>query len=130
VSDTESPRAPLSITTDLTLAVNGVEANVDSTGERAFVRFRTLSDALRAARGQSGGLPTVVDELLSTTDLTVEVRARDRTLAVFGAGARPGVVSRLVGVDPVELRLAGVIGAAATGVSIAVETAVAVLRGW
>ena len=104
------PTAPLSVATDLTLTVNGAEAAVQSTGERLFVEFPSLSAALRALRGLPGDGTDRLTALLTTTDLTVEVRIRDRTVAVLGAGAHPGVVSRRLGIAPVEARVGGVFG--------------------
>jgi hypothetical protein len=107
------------VAADLRLSVNGAEATVRSTGERLFVEFPSLSAALRALRG----LPDRENELaalLRTTDLTVEVRVRDRTVAVVGAEARPGVLSRRLGVDPVEARVGGVLGAVGREIAAAV----------
>jgi len=115
------PRAPLSVATDLTLTVNGAQAAVRSTGERLFVEFPSLSAALRALRGVPGGEADRLTDLLRTTDLTVEVRVRDRTVAVAGAEAHPGVVSRGLGVDPIEARLGGVLGVVGRELSAAVE---------
>lgn len=109
----QEPRAPLSLATDLTLTVEGTEATVSSTGERVFVEFSSVPDAVRAFRagGVSKGRTTRLAALLHTTDLTVEVRVRDRTVAVVGSGAHPGVVSRRLGVAPAELRIGGGLGA-------------------
>jgi hypothetical protein len=112
---TESaPPAPLSVATDLTLTVDGVELTVESTGERLFAEVESLADAVRVARALGGvpdGPADRLATLLRTTDLTLEVRVRDRTVAVVGADARPGAFSRGLGVDPVEVRLGGVLGA-------------------
>jgi hypothetical protein len=114
-------RAPLSVVTDdLTLAVDGVELDVRSTGDRLFVEVPTVRDALRVARklpsdGDARG-PTA---LLTATDLTTEVRVRGRTVAVVGADARPGRLSRELGVAPAEVRIAGALGAGASGLSAA-----------
>ena len=114
-------RAPLSVATDdLTLTVEGVDLDVRSTGDRLFVEAATVRDAVRVARS----LPEEADArgpsaLLLATDLTAEVRVRGRTVALVGADARPGPLSRRMGVAPAELRLAGVLGAASGGVSAA-----------
>ena len=118
-------RAPLSVATeDLTLTVEGVDLDVRSTGDRLFVEVATVRDAIRVARH----LPNDTDArgptaLLTTTDLTTELRVRGRTVAVLGADARPGLLSREFGVAPAEARVAGVVGAAAGGLS-AVASAV------
>ena len=114
-------RAPLSVTTeDLTLTVAGVELRVRSTGDRLFVETATVRDAVRVARS----LPDSADAsgpaaLLRETDLTTEIRVRGRTVAVLGADASPGLLSRELGVAPAEARLAGAVGAAVSGLSAA-----------
>jgi len=118
-------RAPLSVATDdLTLTVDGVDLEVRSTGDRLFVEVATVRDAVRVARS----LPEAIDArgpttLLLATDLTAEIRVRGRTVAVVGAGARPGLFSRRLGVAPAELRLAGALGAAVGGVSAVADGA-------
>lgn len=112
-------RAPLSVVTeDLTLTVDGVDLDVRSTGERLFVEVPTVRDAFRVVRG----LPENADArgpaaLLTATDLTTEIRVRGRTVAVIGADARPGRLSRELGVAPAEVRIAGALGAGASGLS-------------
>lgn len=112
-------RAPFSVVTeDLTLTVDGVDLDVRSTGDRLFVEVATVRDAVRVARG----LPSDSDAggpaaLLTATDLTAEIRVRGRTVVVIGADARPGLVSRELGVAPAEVRLAGALGAGVSGLS-------------
>ena len=107
------PTAPLSVATDLTLTVDGVELTVESTGERLFAEVSSLADAVRVVRSL-GGVPDSgaarLSTLLTTTDLTLELRVRDRTVAVVGTDARPGPLSHGLGVDPVEVRLGGAFG--------------------
>jgi hypothetical protein len=119
---TEPARAPLTVATDLTVRINGAEASVESTGERLLLQFRSLPDALRATRNQPAGVATSLTALLRTTDLTLEARVRDRIVAVAGADARPGAVSRLLEVDPVEVRVGGVLGAVGAEASAAART--------
>jgi hypothetical protein len=109
-------RAPFSVATDLTLTVNGAEATVESTGERLFVSFASLPDGIRALRGQPRDAVGPLSTLLETTELTVEIRVRDRTVAVAGAVARPGVLSRQLGIAPLEVRLGG--GVSAVGAEL------------
>lgn len=112
---TDSPDAralpPLSVDTDLTISVKGVDAAVDSTGERLLVQFGSVPDAFRALRNRPEGAQDRLGGFLSATDLTAEIRVRDRTVAVAGAEARPGAVSRFVGLDPIEVRIGGALGA-------------------
>jgi len=114
-------RAPLSVATDdLTLTVEGVDLDVRSTGDRLFVEVATVRDAVRVARS----LPEDADArgpsaLLLATDLTAEIRVRGRTVALIGADARPGFLSRKLGVAPAEVRIAGAVGAGVSGLSAA-----------
>jgi hypothetical protein len=104
--------APLSVETDLTLTVDGTPVELQSTGERLFLEVPTLQTALQLARdGET--LRDRVSEVLTLTDLTVEVRVRGATVAVAGSEATPGPLSRELGVDPVEVRIGG--GVAAVG---------------
>ena len=122
MSETDA-KAPLSVVTeDLTLSVDGVDLDVRSTGDRLFVEVATVRDAVRVARrlpndGDAGG-PAA---LLTATDLTAEVRVRGRTVAVIGGDARPGLLSRELGVAPAEVRLAGALAAGVSGLSAAVR---------
>jgi hypothetical protein len=103
--------APLWIDADLTVTVAGTTAEVRSTGDRVFVSFASLPGAVRALRSVPEGGQAVLHDLLATTDLTVELRVHDRTVAVAGADARPGFVSTQLGVAPFEFRLGGALGA-------------------
>lgn len=113
MSDSDGPpRAPLSVHTDLSLTIDGTAVDVDSTGDRLFVEFPTALSAVRAVRGLSPTGRDQLRELLRTTDLTLELRVRGRTVLVSGAGSRPGPVSRELSVAPDELRVGGVLGVA------------------
>ena len=120
-SGTATEVAPLSVETDLTVTVNGAEATVESTGERLFVSFGSLLDAARALRGRPERVEESLTALLGTADLTVEIRVRDRTVAVAGAGARPGYVSRRLGIAPIEGRVGGVLGAGGAELSAGIR---------
>ncbi len=113
--------APLSVETDLTLTINGAEATVESTGERLFVSFGSLPDGIRALRGQPQDAADPLSTLLETTDLTVEIRVRDRTVVVAGTGARPGVLSRQLGIAPIEPRPTGAVSALGAEISAGVR---------
>ena len=118
------PVVPLSVTTeDLTLTVDGVEMAVTSTGDRVFLDVRSVGEALRVAQS----LPADSDvtgptRLLRAGDLTTEVRVRGRTVVVLGTEARPGALSRQLGVAPAEIRPTAVLGAAGDGVRAALGT--------
>jgi hypothetical protein len=114
--------APLSVAAEVTVTVAGTTAEVRSTGERIFVSFPSLVGAIRALRTLPEGGETVLDDLLATTDLTVELRVHDRTVAVAGVGADPGFVSKELGFGPVELRLGGALGAVGQEVTALVRS--------
>jgi hypothetical protein len=115
----ETARAPLTVRADLTLSVDGRPVDVSSTGERLFVAFPSLSAAVRTVARSPPTVRRRLHELLTTTDLTVELRVRDRTVALVGAEARPGGLSERVGTAPVELRTGGVLGAVGQELSAA-----------
>ncbi|EMA69298.1 hypothetical protein C461_03018 [Halorubrum aidingense JCM 13560] len=111
-------KPPLSVETDdLTLAVDGVSLDVHSTGERLFVEADSVRDAIRTLRRVPVDDVRGPAAFLTATDLTTEFRVRGRTVAVIGAGARPGVLSRRLGVAPAEIRIIGVVDAAASGLA-------------
>lgn len=111
MTETPAPRAPLNVETDLDLTIDGVRTDVSSTGDRLFISFASL----RAAGTALGGLPQVklpeLSALLAETDLTVEIRARDRTVFALGAEATAGPLSQRLGVAPAQVRLAGLVAA-------------------
>lgn len=111
MSKTPPPQAPLAIETDLELTIDGARADVRSTGDRLFVEFPSLGSAIRATRGFPRARIDEVAALLAVTDLTVEVRSRDRTIAAIGADAPAGPLSRWLGTAPAQVRAAGLVAA-------------------
>ena len=118
---TDTGLAPIEVAADLTLTVGGAEATLRSTGERLFVEFPSLRSAIRALRSLPSGERRRLHGALTAADLALEIRARHRTLAVVGVGARPGPVSRGLGLDPAEIRLCGPVSAAWAGIATTVE---------
>jgi hypothetical protein len=108
---------PLTVEADLTLRLDDAEATVRSTGERLFVETASVVSAVELLRA----LPAVerrrLHAALTVADLTLEFRTHHRTVAVLGAGARAGVVSRQLGLAPVELRPASFVSALGAGLS-------------
>jgi hypothetical protein len=120
VSETEAV-APLSVATeDLTLTVGDLRLPVASTGERLFVEVPTVRAALRLARLASADAERPA-ALLTATGLTAELRVRGRTVAVLGGDARPGPLSRTLGVAPAVVRAGGCLTAAGAGAVAAVR---------
>lgn len=117
MTETSAARAPLTVETDLDLTIDGSQIDVHSTGDRLYVEFPSL----RAARTALTGLPpkrvSGVVSLLKETDLTIEVRSRNRTVLALGTDAPAGAVSRWLGAAPAQIRVAGL--AAALGQELA-----------
>jgi hypothetical protein len=125
VSDTptEPSQIPLNVNADLTVSVDGGEAEVSSTGDRLFVTFPSVLPAVSALRDLPND-PDSTDAVataLSRTDLTTEVRIHDRTVAVIGSQAKPGVLSEALSADPIEVRAGGALGALTREISDAVK---------
>jgi len=121
VSDGDGVEAtPLTVDADLTLTVGGADATLRSTGERLFVEFPSLTAAVRALRSFPPAERRRLHAVLTAADLTLEVRARNRTLVVLGADARSGPTAWLTGLDPAEIRLCAPLSAAWGRVTAAV----------
>ncbi|WP_049984993.1 hypothetical protein [Halobellus rufus] len=118
-SDPES--VPLTVTTDLTLTVDGTDAALRSTGERLFIEFPSVVSAVQALRSLPPTEHRRLHSMLTTADLTLEIRARNRTLVALGAGTRSGPLARQLGIDPVELRPTGVLSALWAGAVATVD---------
>ena len=106
-----APRAPLTVDSDLELTIDGTRAVVRSTGNRLFVEFPSLAGATRAARSLPQSRIDEVAALLVTTDLTLEVRSRDRTIVAIGADAPAGQISQWLDIAPAQIRIAGILAA-------------------
>lgn len=112
-ADRETP--PLAVAADLTLTIGDAEATLRSTGERLFLEFPSLVAAVRAFRSLPATEHSRLHGALTAADLALEVRARNRTLAVVGAGAEAGPIAHQFGRDPAEIRLCGTLSAAWAG---------------
>jgi hypothetical protein len=113
--------APLSVETDLSVRLDGTEAALRSTGDRLFLEFPSVVAVVEAMRSLPATERRHVHETLTAADLTLEVRARHRTLAVLGADAVAGPLARELGMEPAELRLGGVLSALWAGVTTTVR---------
>ena len=71
------------------------------------VAWRAARATLRGAGGSERRAATIsrASAAMRLTDLNVQLRLAGGTMAVLGADARPGVLSRLLGVAPLEIRL-------------------------
>lgn len=121
VTKTVASQAPLTVETDLELTIDGARVDVRSTGKRLFADFPSLPALARAARSLPQTGMTELAAMLVTADLTIEVRARGRTVAALGADAPAGPVSQWLGLAPVQIRAAGVVAAVSREVSAGVQ---------
>jgi hypothetical protein len=111
VIETPTPRAPLTVETDLELTIDDIRADVGSTGARLFINFPSLGASYMALRGLPPGRIGEIAELLVATGLTVEVRSRGRTVIAIGTDATAGPLSQRLGFAPAQVRVAGIVGA-------------------
>lgn len=123
MTETPAPRAPLTVETDLELTIDGVRADVRSTGDRLFVEFPSLGAVARALRASPPGETTGIASLLAVTDLTIEVRSRGRTVAAIGPDAPAGPLSRWLGTAPAQIRPAGLVAAVGQEITAGVRLA-------
>lgn len=106
---------PLTVAADLTLTVGDAEATLRSAGERLFLEFPSLVAAVKAFRSVPVAERRHLHGALTAADLALEIRARNRTLAVLGVGATPGPLAHQFGLAPAEIRLCGPLSAAWAG---------------
>ncbi len=105
--------APLSVTADVNAVLGEHAVRVTAARNRITVDLPGVGAGLAALRGSGGkrGRANVLaglDTFLRTTDLSIRICMAGGTLAVLGAEAHPGRLSRWLGVAPLEVRLSGV----------------------
>ena len=86
----------LSVTADLSVTV-------DNVGDRIRVQIPSVRAGLSLRRSVHERLPSI-SRVLSEADLTAEIRVGSAVMAVAGADAAPGVLSRLLSLGQVEVR--------------------------
>ena len=124
MTETPRPGSSLSVETDLDLSIGNARIDVRSAGDRLFLNFPSLRALSEAKRGLSPTAIEAVTGLVTAFDLTVEIRARDRTIFVIEPGAPVGPVSRWLGADPVQLRFFGLLAV----VSKEIESGIRVIQ--
>ena len=108
------PEVPLSVTGTLDARLDDHAVRVTAVGNRITVDLPGVRAGLAALRGAGGKtaranvLPRL-DTFLRTTDLSVRINMAGGTLAVLGADAHPGALSRWLGVAPLEVRSSAVV---------------------
>jgi len=129
---------PLEIVADLEVAVDGEPIDVRAAGDRIVVDLPSLRAGRRILDAQplSGTRrrgPRRVQEMLQGAGLTMEVRLEGTTIAVVGAEATPGRLTRTLQLDGVELRPASILRQAARRrpvVTVLVAGGLALALGW
>jgi hypothetical protein len=102
--------APLRVETDLDLRIDGYQAEVGSNGAEIFIDFGSLSAANNVQRSLHPDLLPKLFAVLTATDLTLELRSRGKTIMTIGSTATAGPISKVLGVAPAQIHVAGLIG--------------------
>lgn len=97
--------SPLDVEADLTIAIEGEEIQVTSRTNKPLVDLPSMGVALALARQGGGGLRLLPElaGVLAAADLTVGVAIDGTGVAVLGAEAEPGRLTKRLG-PHVELR--------------------------
>lgn len=106
------PERALDVTADLTLSLADADVDVTGYGDLVVVDAPDLRTALALLRGSDYVPSKLVERGLARSDVTVDVRVRGGSIARAGPDIRPGLVSRVLGVDPARVDLGGVVLAA------------------
>jgi hypothetical protein len=128
VTETPKPSGPLTVKTDLDLTIGTAHVDVRSTGDRVFVSFPSLRALSRAKGGLSQTRIEEIFGLLSKTDLTIEIRARGRTVFAIGPDAPAGPLSRWLGTSPAQVRAFGLLAVVGKELESAVRVIQDLLR--
>jgi len=99
-------RAPVDVTADLALAVDGEPVRVESYTDLVTVDLPSVRTAVRLLR-RHGDRAGVVPDLLAAAGLTVEVTVSGTAVVRAGADADAGLVERRLGYRSVRLRPLG-----------------------
>ena len=105
----------LDVVGQLMLEMGGSSARVEARDDTIVVELPGLRDGLAILKGQPGGRERrrailQIHQALTGAGLRLEARVGPRTVALLGVGARAGLISRLLGVAPLEIRAGGLIG--------------------
>lgn len=97
----------LSVSSDLTVTVDGTALSVSSFTDLLRVELPSLRAALALVRRESGRLGRVAS-LLDAAGLTAAVVVGRSRIATVGADATPGPLAARLGLGPVRLHARGV----------------------
>lgn|GEM_PF-298404 len=120
---------PLTVDADLDVEVDGHPIRVTSSEDRVFLELGSVPALVRTFRRPPAVDLRPIDATLRRADLAVELRVRHRTVAALGADTRPSSLLRRAGVEPVELRLTGLVSAIGAELASAVGRVRRGIRG-
>ncbi len=105
----------LDVVGQLMVEMGGSSARVEARCDTIVVELPGLRDGLAILKGWPGGRGRRraiggIHDGLTSAGLSLEIKVGSRTVARLGVGARAGVVSRLLGLAPLEVRAAGLLG--------------------
>ncbi|WP_101297700.1 hypothetical protein [Halegenticoccus soli] len=100
----------LAVDADLSLTIDGADVRVRGYGDLLVVDAPSLRVARSLLRGIAAAPagPSALDRH-PKSGLTVDVRVGGGSVARIEPGVRPGAVSRLLGVSPARISLAGAV---------------------
>ncbi|WP_336326856.1 hypothetical protein [Halovenus sp. HT40] len=101
-------REQLAIEANLSVTIESEEFAVSSAGDRVVVHAPSVTACLGVFQRQRGRLPELA-EMLDTAGVTVEVRTGNSVLAIVGAAASPGRLTRRLFSEAVQIRINGVL---------------------
>ncbi len=106
-------RAPLDVAGEVQVLVADQTVRVTAIKNTITVDIPTLRVGMVALRGvgrrkQRATMISSLGAALHFADLSVQFRVAGGTIATLGAGARPGLLSRLLGVAPLQITWSGV----------------------
>ena len=104
--DDLADRAPVDVTADLALAVDGEPVRIESYTDLVTVDLPSVRTAVRLLR-RHGDRAGDVPDLLAAAGLTVEVTVDGTAVARAGAEADAGAIERRLGYRAVRLRPLG-----------------------
>lgn len=101
----------LDVTANLSVTVDGTDLAISTVEDRIRVQVPSVQAGFRLLRRERERLPAL-SRGLSEAELTAEIRVGSSVIAVAGTDAKPGKLSRLFSLGPVEVRLRSVVSAA------------------
>lgn len=104
----------LDVVGQLILEMDGASARVEARGDTIVVELASLRAGysilkrLPGGRGRDGAIRRIHEGLIGA-GLTIRIRVGPKQIGRLGVGARAGLASRLLGVDPLEIQVDGLL---------------------